>query len=106
MKKMITATLLGGAIVGSLLGAGAANAIGGADDAMYRVGVDIQPGDYTYTVVGNGMGSYEFCSNATCDIGDGLIDMATVDGMGHTGYMTIPKTAKFVKTNDLVLTPM
>ena len=28
-----------------------------ADDLMYRVGSDISPGDYTYTVVGGDLGS-------------------------------------------------
>jgi hypothetical protein len=73
---------------------------------MYRVGVDIQPGDYVYRVVGNGMGSRELCSDAACEVGQGLIDMDTVDGMGHTGYLTVPAaSAKYVKTNDLVLAP-
>jgi len=77
----------------------------GDGDLMYRVGTDIQPGDYMYTVVGNGSGSWETCSDATCDVGQGLIDMDTVDGMGHTGYFTVPASAKFVKTNDLYLQP-
>ena len=103
MKKIITATLLGGAItIGSMLGAGAAN----ADDAMYRVSTDIQPGDYSYTVVGNGMGSYRLCSDTSCEVGEGLIEIETVDGMGSTGYLTIGSDVKFVKTNDLILTPL
>ena len=71
-------------------------------DLMYRVGVDIQPGDYVYRVVGNGMGSWMLCPDANCD---DPIDMDTVDGMGHTGYLTIPASAKYVKINDLLLTP-
>ena len=72
---------------------------------MYRVGTDITPGDYVYRVVGNGTGSWELCSDATCDVGAGLIDMDEIDGMGHTGYFTVPASAKFVKTNDLYLAP-
>ena len=105
MKKIAVATLLGGAVLGSLLGAGAAQASGGDGDTMYRIGVEIQPGDYKYTVVGNGMGSWQLCSDAACD-GSGLIDIETIDGMGHTGYLTVPAGAKFLKTNDLVFTPM
>ena len=77
----------------------------GDGDYMYRVGTDIMPGDYVYTVVGNGTGSWEVCSDATCDVGAGLIDMDQIDGMGHTGYFTVPASAKFVKTNDLYLAP-
>ena len=36
MKKIITATLLGGAIVGSLLGAGTANATAGQENAIEK----------------------------------------------------------------------
>jgi hypothetical protein len=77
--------------------------VANADDAMYRVGTDIVPGDYRYTVVGNGMGSWELCTTAQCDVATGMIDMDTIDGMGATGYLTVPSSAKFVKTNDLLL---
>ena len=92
-----------------ILGAGATLALAplaNADDAMYRVGVDISPGDYQYTVVGNGTGSWELCSSAQCDVGAGLIDMDQISGMGATGYMTVPTGTRFVKTNDLLLRPM
>ena len=62
MKKVITVTLLGGAIVGSLLGAGTANAA----DQMLRVGTEIAPGDYSYTVVSSDWGSYYLCATANC----------------------------------------
>jgi hypothetical protein len=74
----------------------------GDGDLMYRVGTDIQPGDYTYTVVGNGVGSWETCADANCN---NSIDFEGVDGLGHTGYFTVPAGAKFVKTNDLFLSP-
>lgn len=75
-----------------------------ADDVMYRVGVDIAPGDYTYRVVGNGYGSWQLCATANCDSND-IIDMDSIDGMGQTGYMTVTPETKFVKLNDLILTP-
>ena len=59
-KKTITAALLGGAIIGSVLGAGTANAA----DTMLRVPTDLASGDYQYTVTGSkyGLGgSYELC---------------------------------------------
>ena len=102
MKKMITATLLGGAIVGSLLGAGTAN----ASDTMYRVGTDIQPGDYTYTVNSSDWGSYKLCATANCSDLDDIIDIEVVDGAGATGYLTITPGTKFVKLTNLALTPL
>lgn len=94
------------AAVAAVAAIGLAPAAHADGDQMYRVGVDIQPGDYQYRVVGNGYGSWEVCRDAACDVGQGLIDMDTVDGMGHTGYLTVPASAKFVKTNDLALAPM
>ena len=47
------------------------------------------------------MGSWMLCPDANCD---DPTDMDTVDGMGVTGYMTVPPGTKFVKTNDLILT--
>jgi hypothetical protein len=67
---------------------------------MYRVGVEIAPGDYRYTVVGNGYGAWQLCADARCEVGGGLIDMDTVDGMGVT------PDVKYVKLNDLILTPL
>jgi hypothetical protein len=77
-----------------------------ADDAMYRVGVDIAPDDYRYTVVGNGYDAWQLCADARCEVGGGLIDMDTVDGMGVTGYLSITPDVKYVKLNDLILTPL
>jgi hypothetical protein len=31
--------------------------------------------------------------------------MDMLDGIGHTGYLTIPPTAKFLKPTNLALTP-
>jgi hypothetical protein len=93
------------AVVAATIGLAPAAHANGDGDFMYRVGSEIQPGDYMFKVVGNGSGSWELCSDATCDVGGGLIDMDTADGMGHTGYLTVPASAKFLKTNDLYLTP-
>jgi hypothetical protein len=94
------ATIAAGSAIGLALAPAAQ-----ADDYMYRVGSDIQPGDYTYRIVGGDWGSWLTCSNATCDVGNGLIDIDVIDGTGHTGYLTIPQTAKFVKVTNLQLTP-
>lgn len=98
-------TLIVAAFVAAATAVGVAPAAN-ADDAMYRVPTQIAPGDYQYTVVGNGMGSWQLCSTAQCDVASGMIDMDTIDGMGATGYMTVTKSTRFVKTNDLLLTPM
>ena len=77
-----------------------------AGDVMYLVGTEIRPGTYRYTVTGQDWGSWELCSNARCDVGAGLIDMDMIDGAGHTGYLAIPSSAKFVKLSNLTLTPV
>jgi hypothetical protein len=101
MKKMITATLLGGAIVAGplLLGTGTAN----ATTAMYKVGVDIQPGDYTYQADSYG-GGYYLCKTTRCQPGDDLIDIDAVSARG-TGYLTITSDVKYVKLVNVTLTP-
>jgi hypothetical protein len=79
----------------------------GSGDYMYLVGSEIQPGTYRYTTVpGTNGGSWELCRDTACDVGVGLIDMATIDGGGHTGYLTVPSTARYLKINNLTLTPM
>jgi hypothetical protein len=87
-----------------MFGAGTAQADTG--DVMYAVGSEIQPGTYRYTVTGNDMGAWSLCSDARCYVGKGLIDMDTIDGEGHTGYLTVPPDARYVKTYYLTLTPM
>ena len=77
-----------------------------AGDVMYLVGTEIQPGTYRYTVTGNDMGDWKLCSDANCEVGAGLIDIEDIRGEGHTGYLTIPASAKYVKTYYLTLTPM
>jgi hypothetical protein len=100
-KKALGATVLGAM---ALLAAPAAQASDG--DQMYAVGTDIQPGTYRYTVTGNDMGDWKLYSDANCKVGAGLIDIEDIHGEGHTGYLTIPASAKYVKTYYLTLTPM
>jgi hypothetical protein len=92
------------AALGSLaFGTGTAHADTG--DQMFAVGTDIQPGTYRYIVTGNDLGSWSLCRDAICD-GASLIDIADIDGEGHTGYLTVPASAKYLKTYYLTLTPM
>lgn len=100
MKQYIIAPAI--ALAALLFGTGAAHADTG--DVMLVVGTDIQPGTYRYTVTGNDMGDWELCRDANCEVGEGLINMETIDGEGHTGYMTVPPTAKYVKLYYLTLT--
>jgi hypothetical protein len=104
MKKIV-AGLIGGAVIATGLALAPAAHADLSGDYMYRVGGDIQSGDYTYRVVGANWGSWETCSNATCDIDNGLINMDVIDGAGHTGYLTIPPSTKFVKIINLQLAP-
>ena len=99
---MIKTVATAASIAAAIAFAPVAAAQPGDGDLMYRVGTDIMPGDYAYRVVGNGVGSWETCADANCD---NSIDFESVDGIGHTGYFTVPASAKFVKTNDLYLSP-
>jgi hypothetical protein len=72
---------------------------------MFAIGVDIDAGEYTYRVVGADWGSWKLCSNPSCDFATGLIDMDVIDGEGHTGHLTVPASAKYLKTENLQLTP-
>lgn len=75
-------------------------------DVMLQVGSEIAPGTYRYTVTGNDMGWWTLCRDARCDIGAGEIDEDTIEGEGHTGYLTVPANASYVKLHCLTLTPM
>jgi hypothetical protein len=97
--------------IAGLAGIAAAAAVGlapmaQADDVMYRVSTDIPAGDYTYRVVGADFGAWYTCSDTSCQVGAGCIDMDAISGAGATGYMTIPASAKYVKLTNLALTPM
>ncbi|QSM01046.1 hypothetical protein SEA_NANOSMITE_1 [Mycobacterium phage Nanosmite] len=74
-------------------------------DRMYRVGVDIQPGEYMYTVSDYGIGSWELCSTANCDLETGLMDMDQIFGAGATGYLSVTAGARYLKTSELMLQP-
>jgi hypothetical protein len=102
MKYIITIAMT---LAGLLFG-GMATAHADAGDVMLQVGSEIAPGTYRYAVTGNDMGAWKLCSDARCDVGAGMIDMDTVDGEGHTGYLTVPSSAKYVKLHYLTLSPM
>jgi hypothetical protein len=101
---MLRASIAAALVATPLLFAAPAHAEDG--DVMYLVGTEIQPGTYRYTVTGEDWGSWELCNDARCNVGAGLIDMDMIDGEGHTGYLTIPSNAKYVKLANLTLTPM
>lgn len=74
-----------------------------ATDYMYAVPDDIPPGEYTYKVVGADWGAWELCTDTLCDPGKGMLDGDMIDGTGHTGYLTIPRNAKYLKLTNLRL---
>lgn len=74
-----------------------------ADDYMYAVPTDIPYGEYTYKVTGGDWGSWELCSDTLCDPGKGMLDGDMIDGAGHTGYLTIPRNAKYLKLTNLLV---
>jgi hypothetical protein len=100
MKQYIIAPAI--ALAALLFGTATAHADTG--DVMLQVGSEIAPGTYRYTVTGNDMGSWSLCRDANCNVGKGLIDMDTVDGEGHTGYLSITPDVKYVKLYYLTLT--
>jgi hypothetical protein len=78
-----------------------------ATDSMYRVGQEILPGDYRYVVTGGDWGAWRTCTTPTCEPLEGMIETSgVIDGLGSTGYMTIPKAASYVKVHNLQLTRM
>jgi len=101
MKKLITSALLGGAIVGSLLGAGAASA-----DNSYLVPSDLAPGTYRLSAESGSYGTYvEICVDYTCSFSDGMIKNYFVDE-GDSEVVVIPPNAVMVNGDDAVFTPM
>lgn len=76
-------------------------------DGTYKVGVEIQPGEYSY-IVDNGMlssGYYAICSAANCDL-DTIIDNNFIPEPGTTGYLLIPFDAQYIELQGLTLTPI
>jgi hypothetical protein len=102
MIRTLGAIAATGAAAAAILTATPAQADTG--DYMYRIGADIPPGDYTYRVVGSDWGSWELCATAGCE-GDDLLNIDVIDGVGHTGYVTVPSTAKYLKVSYLNLQP-
>jgi hypothetical protein len=75
-------------------------------NGTYKVGSQIQPGDYSYTVVGRAGGYWKTCNDIACEIGTpGFIDNDFIPEKGSTGFLTIPVTAGFVELSGLLLTP-
>jgi hypothetical protein len=99
IKRVATAVAL--AAASALALAPAASADG---SQMYRVGTEIQPGEYSYTVDSYGIGSWMLCATANCGIPD-IISMDQIFGAGHTGYFTVTPGTKYVKINELIIKP-
>jgi hypothetical protein len=98
MKKLITSALLGGAIVGSLLGAGTASAT-----TSYLVPSQLTPGTYRMTS-SSPYGAYaEICTDYTCSFSTGMIKNYFVDS-GESAIVVIPSSAVMVNGDDAVFT--
>jgi hypothetical protein len=100
MKEYVSAPAI--ALAAMLFGGIAAIAHADTGDTMYAVGSDIQPGTYRYTVTAQA-GDWHLCRDANCE---DEIALDAVEGYGHTGYLTVPPTARYLKTWNLTLTPM
>lgn len=74
------------------------------NDGTYRVGIEIQPGTYSYTVK-KGNGYWALCADVACEVGEGMIGNDWIPTQGATGYLDIPTTAAFVELKDLALAP-
>ena len=71
-------------------------------DGTYKVGAQIQPGDYSYAL-SSSTGYWATCSDITCDPFGGMIDNDFVTA--GTGYLTISPSALYVQLRGLDLTP-
>lgn len=73
-------------------------------DGRYKVGTDVQPGEYRAVVTSTfgDMGYFERCSDANCQVGEGLLGNEVVQG---SGYVEILPTDAFVKVQGLSLIP-
>ena len=98
MKKVITAALVGGAIVGSLLGAGTASA---TTSGTFLVPTEISPGSYrVVSSDGTGTGYWETCAPYACE-GSGIIDN---DFFNNSSSMVVSSDAVAVKLDGVTLT--
>lgn len=68
-------------------------------DGVYRVGVDIQPGQYRYRARDNDSGYWKTCSDANCQ------DIIQNDVTGVSGYLTITPDVAYIELDGLNLSP-
>lgn len=74
-------------------------------DGMFKVGTDIAPGTYAYTLR-NPLAYYELCTDAMCTIEvDGTGSMLANDMPQGDGYLTIGPEVVYAKLQGLDLTP-
>lgn len=73
-------------------------------DGKYKVGKDIQPGEYAYTVK-KGNGYWATCADTVCAVGTGMIENDWIPTAGATGYLYIPADATMIELKDLRLEP-
>lgn len=73
-------------------------------DGKYKVGKDIQPGEYAYTVK-KGNGYWATCADTVCAVGEGMIENDWIPTAGATGYLYIPADATMIELKDLRLEP-
>lgn len=74
-------------------------------DGTYKVGTEIQPGEYSYTVTKKANGYWALCTDTRCEVGEGMIDNDWIPTAGATGYLTIDESAAYVELKGLVLAP-
>lgn len=74
-------------------------------DGTYKVGTEIQPGEYSYTVTQKANGYWALCTDTRCEVGEGMIDNDWIPTAGATGYLTIDESAAYVELKGLVLAP-
>jgi hypothetical protein len=73
-------------------------------DGKYKIGKDIQPGEYAYTVK-KGNGYWATCADTICAVGEGMIENDWIPTAGATGYLYIPADATMIELKDLRLEP-
>ena len=73
-------------------------------DGLYKVGKDIAPGEYTYTVK-RGNGYWATCTDPKCSVGESMIDNDWIPTKGATGYLSITSDVVYIELKDLQLAP-
>lgn len=71
-------------------------------NGIYKVGAEIQPGTYSFTIRGD-RGYFARCSDPNCDAGEGMI--ANDVFWEGTGYLEVLATDAYVDLKGLTLTP-